>query len=200
MFVRLMEPVSKTRNKLAHFRGRLNPVERDVLRQALNWLATRPKVEVPKVVNLQATTVVTSSYKTSGENYEHLQNWLKEQEKNRKSDIRVTFNDIERVSNEPLPPSAREHRSWWENDYITNKHSLSWLKAGWRVVDVDLTAGEVTFHWTKDVLHQLFFADLLAQLKAARPGITRSEKTQPQVKAGLHSRGSLVTTHRDFLS
>ncbi len=180
MFVRLMEPVRETRNKLAHFRGRLNPVERDVLRQALNWLATRPKVEAPKVVNLQTTAIAIFSLKTSGENYERLQNWLKEQEKNRKSDIRVTVNDIERLLNEPLPPSAREHQSWWENDYITNKHSLSWLKAGWRVVDVDLTAGEVTFHLTKDVLHQLFFADLLAQLKAARPGITRSEKTQPQ--------------------
>src|SRR5260370_1371270 len=45
---------------------------------------------------------------------------------------------------------------------------------------LDLPAGEVTFHRTNDVLHQLFFADLLVRLKAARPGINRAERTQPQ--------------------
>ncbi len=179
MFVKLMEPVWETRNKLAHFRGRLNSIQRDALIQALNWLDNRPKVEVPKVVNVEASAATTSP-SSQGVNYDRFQHWLEEQGKKKETDIRVTFQDIELLLGDPLPPSAREHRSWWENDYISNKHSLSWLQAGWRVEDVDLTAGEVTFHRTNDVLHQLFFADLLVRLKAARPGINRAERTQPQ--------------------
>jgi CBS domain-containing protein len=179
MFVKLMEPVMDTRNKLAHFRGRLNSIQRDALIQALNWLDNRPKVEIPKVVNVEASAATTSP-STQGVNYDRFQHWLEEQGKKKETDIRVTFQDIELLLGDPLPPSAREHRSWWENDYISNKHSLSWLQAGWRVEDVDLTAGEVTFHGTNDVLHQLFFADLLARLKAARPSINRAERTQPQ--------------------
>lgn len=179
MFVKLMEPVMETRNKLAHFRGRLNSIQQDALIQALNWLDNRPKVEVPKVVNVEASSA-TISPSTQGVNYDRFQHWLEEQGKKKETDIRVTFQDIELLLGDPLPPSAREHRSWWENDYISNKHSLSWLQAGWRVEDVDLTAGEVTFHRTNYVLQQLFFADLLAHLKAIRPGITRAERTLPQ--------------------
>jgi CBS domain-containing protein len=180
LFVKLMEPVTEIRNQLAHFRGRLNSIQRDALLQALNWLATRPKQEIPKVVNLQTPTVATSSIQTQDGKSDRLRSWLEEQGKNRKTDIRVPFQSIETLLGEPLPPSAKEHPSWWENDYINNMHSLSWLQAGWRVEDVDLSAREVTFHRTNDVLHQLFFADLLARLKAARPGITRSERASPQ--------------------
>jgi Domain of unknown function (DUF4268) len=49
-FAKLMGPVREIRNQLAHFRGRLHAIQRDALIQALNWLATRPKVEAPKVV------------------------------------------------------------------------------------------------------------------------------------------------------
>ena len=180
MFVKLMEPVRETRNQLAHFRGRLNSIQRDALIQALNWLGSRPKQEIPKVVNVQTPAVATSSIQTQDGKSDWLRSWLEEQGKSRKTDIRVPFQSIETLLGEPLPPAAKEHPSWWENDYINNMHSLSWLQAGWRVEDVDLAAGEVTFHRTNDVLHQLFFADLLARLKAARPGITRSERASPQ--------------------
>jgi CBS domain-containing protein len=180
MFIKLMEPVRKTRNQLAHFRGRLNLVQRDSLIQALNWLATRPKAEVPKLVNLGAVDAAKFSIESSDKNFDHLRSWLQEQRKSKETDIRVRFQDIETLLGETLPPSAIEHQSWWENDYIVNKQSLSWLQAGWRVEDVDLSAGEVTFHRTDDVLRQLFFADLVARLKAARPDITRAEKVLPQ--------------------
>lgn len=180
MFVKLMEPVRETRNKLAHFRGRLNSIQRDALIQALNWLANRPKAEISKVVSVPASAAIAYSTDKEGGNYGSLQNWLQEQRKNKETNIRVKFQDIETLLGENLPPSAKEHRSWWENDYSSNKHSLSWLQAGWRVEDVDLSEGEVTFHRTDDVLRQLFFADLLARLKAVRPDITRAERTLPQ--------------------
>jgi CBS domain-containing protein len=180
MFVKLMEPVRETRNNLAHFRGRLNLIQRDALIQALNWLANRPKAEISKVVNVPASAAIAYSTDMAGGNYGSLQNWLQEQRKNKEKDIRVKFQDIETLLGESLPPSAKEHRSWWENDYIDNKQSLSWLQAGWRVEDVDLIAGVVTFHRTDDVLRQLFFADVLARLKSVRPDITRTEKALPQ--------------------
>jgi CBS domain-containing protein len=180
IFVKLMEPVRETRNQLAHFRGRLDSIQHDALIQALNWLARRPRAEVPKVVNVPVPISSTSPLSVQSVNYDRLQTWLEEQGKKREKDIRVTFQDIEALLGESLPTSAREHRSWWENDYIANKHALSWLQAGWRVDDVDLASGEVTFHRTNDVLHQLFFADLLIRLKEARPSITRAERAQAQ--------------------
>ena len=180
MFIKLMEPVRKTRNQLAHFRGRLKPVQRDSLIQALNWLATRPKAEVPKLINLGAVDTSQFPTESSEKKFDHLQNWLQEQRKSKEKDIRVRFQDIETLLGEALPSAAIEHQSWWENDYLSNRHSLSWLQAGWRVEDVDLTAGEVTFHRTDDVLRQLLFADLLTRLKSARPDITRAEKALPQ--------------------
>jgi CBS domain-containing protein len=180
MFVKLMEPVRQTRNKLAHFRGRLNSIQRDALIQALNWLANRPKAEISKVVSIPASAALAYSTDMEGGTYRSLQNWLQEQRKNKETNIRVKFQDIETLLGETLPSSAKEHQSWWGNDYIDNKQSLSWLQAGWRVEDVDLSAEEVTFHRTDDILRQLFFADLLARLKAARPDITRAERTLPQ--------------------
>jgi hypothetical protein len=94
--------------------------------------------------------------------------------------IRVSFEDIDALLGEPLPDSARKHRSWWTNDHTTDVQPLAWLRAGWRVDDVDLTIGEVTFRQTNSVLMQLFFADLLERLKGTRPGITRARKTLPQ--------------------
>jgi CBS domain-containing protein len=180
MFTRLMEPVIDIRNNLAHFRGRLDSIQRDALIQALNWITNRPKTEMTKTITIPATASLTSQ-SVQSVNYDLLQRWLEAQAKKKEKDITVSFQDIEKtVLGASLPPSAEEHQSWWENDYIGNQHSLSWLKAGWRVEDVNLTTGEVTFHRTNDVLQQLFFADLLTKLKATRPGITRSERTLPQ--------------------
>jgi CBS domain-containing protein len=180
IFTGLMEPVIHTRNQLAHFRGRLNSIQRDALIQALNWLATRPREEIPKISNIKAPATTFSPLNPHEGNYSQLQHWLEGQAKNKASDIRVSFQDIEALLEASLPSSSKEHRSWWENDYIENKHSIAWLQAGWRVEDVDISAGTVTFHRNNDVLRQMFFADLLGRLKTERPGITRAEKSSPQ--------------------
>jgi len=105
--------------------------------------------------------------------------------------------------NEPLPSTTHEHESWWSNDYLDDPQSLTWLKAGWRVRDVNLTTKEVIFQHTNKVLMQLFFADLLARLKIARPDTTHATRTQPAswwaFSAGRAGFGLGWTFSRDVL-
>jgi CBS domain-containing protein len=181
LFVQLMTNVRDARNQLAHFRGRLDPVQYDALLRARDWLAARPKLPLPpgmkpKTVRITATDFLV---KRGTGRYRPLEGWLVEQKVHAKN-IRVGFEDIENVLGETLPPAAREHRSWWANDPISNQQSVAWLQAGWRVDDVDLTAGEVTFRQSNSALMQLFFADVLERLKEAGPGITQAKRTFPQ--------------------
>jgi len=126
---------------------------------------------------IQEGIITASSLKQPGRKYKPLQNWLIQQRED-KATIGVTFQEIESLLGQPLPNSAREHRAWWANDATPGRHSLAWLQAGWRIDAVDQSGGEVTFRRTNKVLMQLFFADLLARLKATRPGLTEATKTQ----------------------
>src|SRR5689334_16147328 len=58
-----------------------------------------------------------------------------------------SFEELEKVLGRELPPSARLHRQWWENDYSIGGHSQAqgWLQAGWKVEAVDLKEGWVRF-------------------------------------------------------
>lgn len=170
MFVEIMVQVGEIRNQLAHFRKRLDAVQRDTLEQVRFWLASRPQLNPPYASQLHPIGT------------EGFQDWLTSQarEERKMSDIRVTFQDIETMLDEPLPSTAFAHESWWSNDYFDQPQSLTWLKAGWRVRDVDLTKKEVTFHRTNTTLMQLFFADLLDRLKSSRPGTTNATRTQPE--------------------
>lgn len=51
----------------------------------------------------------------------------------------ASFEEIERILNFELPPSAREHRAWWGNSRQGNhSQAKGWIGAGWAVSDVDL--------------------------------------------------------------
>lgn len=58
----------------------------------------------------------------------------------------TTFSEIERIIGSPLPHSARTWRAWWANE-INGRHvqARSWLSKGWRIADVNLSSGSVTF-------------------------------------------------------
>jgi putative restriction endonuclease len=45
-----------------------------------------------------------------------------------------------------LPASAGLHRQWWENE-VNGQHvqAHAWIDVGWRVAEVDLASGTVTF-------------------------------------------------------
>jgi hypothetical protein len=64
--------------------------------------------------------------------------------------IVTVFQDIEdedRVGVK-LPMTARHRREWWGNEVSRDSrhvHCLVWLKAGWKVDEVDLTAETVVF-------------------------------------------------------
>lgn len=193
LFTKMMGQVGDIRNQLAHFRKRLDASQRNALEQTRFWLASRPKLNLPH----------TTQVRPAGN--DGLQAWLTMQalKEKKPSDIRVSFQDIETLLNEPLPSTAHEHESWWSNDYLDDPQSLMWLQAGWRVRDVNLTSKEVIFQHTNNVLMQLFFADLLARLKIARPGITNATRTQPEnwwaFGAGRTGFGLGWTLSRDIL-
>jgi hypothetical protein len=51
----------------------------------------------------------------------------------------LTFAQIERILERPLPPSSRRHRAWWANaPEGAHTHARSWLDVGWLVDSVDL--------------------------------------------------------------
>lgn len=111
--------------------------------------------------------------------YAALYNWLLLQAKT-KEHIRTSFEDIEKLLKEPLPPSAREHHSWWANENSKNRQSTAWLKAGWRVEDVNFKEGTVVFRRRYASYMKDFFTDVLVRLKAARPGITQANRPSLQ--------------------
>ncbi len=58
----------------------------------------------------------------------------------------LSFSEIDRIVG-GLPPSARKHREWWENEKPGGSHvqSNAWLTGGYSVDTVDLGRETVTF-------------------------------------------------------
>jgi CBS domain-containing protein len=185
LFSLLLDQVRQIRNQLAHFRGRPDLVQHDALLCARDWLAARPKlaalaeeelIEVQVSEKVRVTDRVTVSQRPPSK-YAPLADFLTQLQLDV---VTLGFERIESELDVELPPSARQHRSWWANDHTSHVQSLAWLSAGWRVEDVDLSSERVVFRRTVSVLQQLYFADLLERLKEARPGLTRATKTQAQ--------------------
>ena len=177
LFSQLMEHVGHVRNQLAHFRGRLDPVQYNALSRARDWLSSRPRLHVA-LDNIQAVIEVPPQETDNGNftgKMAGLFQFLAGQ-RGHQGSLGLRFAGIEHLISETLPGVAREHRSWWSNDAGSDPHALAWLKAGWCVEDVDLAKEEVAFKYTKTALMQVFFTELLAKLKHARPGITRATK------------------------
>ncbi len=62
------------------------------------------------------------------------------------SDVTLTFEQIERILNDKLPPSAHLHQAWWANErdgQHVNAHA--WREAGWKVVSADQRRAWVRF-------------------------------------------------------
>lgn len=72
--------------------------------------------------------------RNAGGKYEKLQNLLTTC---KKSELTLTFPEIETLLGFALPPSAYNHRPWWAND-TSHTQAKAWLSAGWRVVSVNL--------------------------------------------------------------
>ena len=56
----------------------------------------------------------------------------------------MSFSELEQLVG-GLPPSARDHRPWWGNARASQAQARSWLNAGYRVTQVNLTSEWVEF-------------------------------------------------------
>jgi hypothetical protein len=60
--------------------------------------------------------------------------------------IQLSFAQIERILDEPLPNSAFRYSAWWANEVEGNhSHSNSWMDAGYKTENLDLNTKRVTF-------------------------------------------------------
>jgi hypothetical protein len=59
--------------------------------------------------------------------------------------VRMSFEQIERVIGEKLPPSALRHRAWWSNNDTNNVMTRAWLEAGFQSERVDMKARRLVF-------------------------------------------------------
>jgi len=77
------------------------------------------------------------------DDFDRLTEFLKGQIAN---EITLTFNEVRDVMGVKLPPAARTHRQWWENQAsAVGRQCHAWLSAGWNVRDVRLGQQCVVF-------------------------------------------------------
>ena len=60
--------------------------------------------------------------------------------------VRMKFEEIEKVLGFPLPPSSRNHRAWWSNNPSNNVMTHAWLDAGYQTEAVDMEQRKLVFH------------------------------------------------------
>ncbi len=61
------------------------------------------------------------------------------------NEIPMTFDEIETIIGQPLPPAAFKHRPWWSNSPTNNVMTQAWLDAGYKTERVDMAARRLTF-------------------------------------------------------
>ena len=74
--------------------------------------------------------------------YDPLREFL---EKQPRPVIRMSFEQIERIIGEDLPPSARHHRAWWSNNQSNSVMTRAWREAGFKSEQVDMEAATLVF-------------------------------------------------------
>lgn len=61
-------------------------------------------------------------------------------------EVTLTFDRLEQIIKEQLPPPARHERPWWGNQQKgTCVETIAWMNAGWMVDTVDLEEKWVRF-------------------------------------------------------
>ena len=60
--------------------------------------------------------------------------------------VRMKFEEIEKVLGFPLPPSSRKHRAWWSNNPSNNVMTHAWIDAGYQTEAVDMEQRKLVFH------------------------------------------------------
>ncbi len=161
----LLRNVRDTRNDLAHLRP-ISREQRKQLRYSAKWLEryspTRLEPEslpteqitireaIATVPDTSTSALITAEIEPTDEEvesesrYAALANWLQNVPYSEKQRM-LRFDEIESIIDHPLPPTARQHRSWWANDSVGHVQSQERLSAGWRVSNLSITNQTVTF-------------------------------------------------------
>jgi hypothetical protein len=187
----LMDEVRNTRNDLAHFRQEITTSQRKQLHFCSEWLdrhpvpeptisGTEPKtdqetpsaestLELPETQALpeqQEIIPVEEALGPKDSRYAPLALWLQGQPVDQDR-VMLTLEQIEGIINSPLPPSARQHRSWWANAPVSRVQSQQWLEVGWRVSYINITEGRITFARIieREKAYIDFFGALIAKLQ-----------------------------------
>jgi len=144
-----MKNILKIRNTLMHFRDLEITYATDILRNVQIWLTNRPPR--PQLKNISAAAIATftitkpvHTMKSRIGKYDPLINYLITQP----ADIsfaKLSFQNINEILGDELPPSAYKHRAWWSNDSVGHLYSIAWINAGWRVQYINLGSQEVVF-------------------------------------------------------
>lgn len=74
--------------------------------------------------------------------YEPLSSFLKHLDK---SEVRLGFDEVEKILGAPLPRSAYDHQAWWANNPKGHSHCQAWYLAGWRTENLNLSRKTVVF-------------------------------------------------------
>jgi Domain of unknown function (DUF4268)/CBS domain len=178
LFQTFMDQVRQNRNQLAHFRGRLDTVQHDALKQSQQWLESRPNLTFYKPTKLKEKDIKAAEKQREqpgAGKYDPLREYLERKHKEKISIIQISFSDMETLLGIELPEAARQHRSWWGNEHA-NPQSEAWMSVGWLVTNVDLGREEVSFRQSRSAFYPYLFEALLKGFKERRPGITYAEK------------------------
>lgn len=73
--------------------------------------------------------------------YSPLRDFLVQQQNDQ---VRLGFEEVEKILGGPLPRSAYEHQAWWAND-PGHSQGRSWYGAGWRTENLNLSRRTVIF-------------------------------------------------------
>lgn len=77
--------------------------------------------------------------------YLPLEMWFHNRPKGVKQ-LKLTFDQVEKILGEPLPASATKLKTWWTNVHPKiQSHRTAWLNNGWMVEDFDQQAGWAKF-------------------------------------------------------
>lgn len=74
--------------------------------------------------------------------YQPLRNFLEDRTA---SEIRMTFDEVEKVLGFKLPKLSKGQRPWWSNNPGNNVMTKEWLAAGFRTEQVDVEREQLVF-------------------------------------------------------
>lgn len=190
----LLGKIRQTRNAIAHFRE-VTSNQRKQLKFCASLLDRhRPTLEEVTLPNEPVTIVINDDQLSSDKpevlpqpiqgievefapideelglnesRYAPLAIWLQGQVREGHEKISLTFEQIEKIIDDKLPPSARKHRNWWANDSVGHTQSQQWLDVGWRVSSVNIAEEKVIFSLMGDRqgAYIRFFGELQPKLQ-----------------------------------